>query len=322
MTDDELDELLRLHEAATPGPWSLDDPDAGPGEIGRSGGMCVGFQYVCEVDPQSPWAEEDAALIAAYRTAVPRLVERMRAADQTIADLSVQAGRLQMERDQLKARAEAAEADSVRTAEALIDMRRRAEAAEAALTVLRDCTCTPKDVYAANMERMRTAEAEVERLSRRFADPGDMEGKLAAALDERDQAEAENARLREALGRYGRHDDGCARYSSRMDGGQVVRNPCTCGLDAALEKSPGKLCVRADREAATARVRELEHRMADMVSMEAHETCCDERARQAEAAVVAWLESDHAYRGTGREADWSRHIARQIHAGAHLKERP
>jgi hypothetical protein len=46
-------------------------------------------------------------------------------------------------------------------------------------------------------------------------------------------------------------------------------------------------------------------------------------AEDERAAIVAWLESDWGYRVNAREADWSRLLARMIHAGEHrTKEEP
>ena len=50
---------------------------------------------------------------------------------------------------------------------------------------------------------------------------------------------AENARLREALRKYGQHDNGALSYHPcKQAGMNADLFPCTCGLDAALSAGP------------------------------------------------------------------------------------
>lgn len=71
MTPDELAELERLANAATPGPWEADDE--GTNTIwGRDGGVVVPSIYSTSV---CGW---DVAFIVAARTAVPALVAKVR----------------------------------------------------------------------------------------------------------------------------------------------------------------------------------------------------------------------------------------------------
>lgn len=99
MTDDELADLERLCEAATPGPWrphhdpgiDTEDPDAPPWP-----GWCVSpdlsvighrdYRVICRTVRKAGENEpEDAAFIAAARTAVPALIRRVRELEQALA---------------------------------------------------------------------------------------------------------------------------------------------------------------------------------------------------------------------------------------------
>ena len=75
MTDDELKELRRLADAATPGPWyaghSYEQGDPGT-YVGQENDWRI---IVC--DDQEPRVE-DAAFIAAAREAIPKLLDEIK----------------------------------------------------------------------------------------------------------------------------------------------------------------------------------------------------------------------------------------------------
>lgn len=64
-----------------------------------------------------------------------------------------------------------------------------------------------------------------------------------------DLASAEE--MRRALANYGKHDMGCAKYHSLSD------VACTCGLDAALQRSPSGALARLLAEAGVEALRKL-----------------------------------------------------------------
>ena len=99
MTDNELSKLRALTDSATPGPWSAMPFD----DCSRvySGEPLKGRLVVISPYEYNPRDEEDAAFIAAARTAVPALigeVERLR------ADLSRLTRNARNEADQYRAK--------------------------------------------------------------------------------------------------------------------------------------------------------------------------------------------------------------------------
>jgi hypothetical protein len=80
-TDDDLTELRRLHEAATPGPWRTDLTETGCVDIESTQPVrLLGFLYAPS-DTGNENAEADADLIVAMRNALPGLLaEALRAA--------------------------------------------------------------------------------------------------------------------------------------------------------------------------------------------------------------------------------------------------
>ena len=69
----DLDAIKARCAGAMPGDWTRDDPDAQPWEIGRSGGMCVGWNPVVVV-LEGAFREGNAAFIEHARQDVPALV--------------------------------------------------------------------------------------------------------------------------------------------------------------------------------------------------------------------------------------------------------
>ena len=85
---DRIEELQRLHEAATKGPWSYDDGITSlPDEEEHRGKPCIiygqgmvgGLPILCDVPP-SGRDDRDSRLIVAMRNALPALLRVARAA--------------------------------------------------------------------------------------------------------------------------------------------------------------------------------------------------------------------------------------------------
>lgn len=260
MTDEELDELLRLHEAATPGPWEAAEwfgtIDGGWAAIGPHHQESDGEDDAPDSECHER-AKRDAALIAAYRTAVPALVERVReleadlgraiktadleydradAAEERVAELEVEAaaGRRAdvIAQREVNAAYDAVEA-RVRELEKIAD---QANGDAANWWASQQAADAERDRWKARAEG---AEAEVERLMatvgslREFAEGASVRHQQQHTTI--DTLRAENARLREALWKYGWHllreehpPDGCPR--THVPQGDA----CTCGLAAAL----------------------------------------------------------------------------------------
>jgi hypothetical protein len=109
----DLDALLALAEAATPGPWRVTRMTlfgGSPGAQVDAPGYCVAD--CCESD--LPGA--DAAFIAAARTAVPELIEQVRDTEAVSKICRRAVVEVATDRDQWKARAEKAEATLARWA--------------------------------------------------------------------------------------------------------------------------------------------------------------------------------------------------------------
>jgi transcriptional regulator with XRE-family HTH domain len=64
---------------------------------------------------------------------------------------------------------------------------------------------------------------------------------MNTAFDQRDKAPATVAALREALGKYGKHDGDCSNRWPYLQ-------PCDCGLTAALAHAPAAASERRERE--------------------------------------------------------------------------
>lgn len=106
-------------------------------------------------------------------------------------------------------------------AEALITERRRANAAEAQLTVAEQ-----------DRDEARTAAAQWrDQLAANIVHRND-------ALKHRDAAEQREARLREALERYGKHPASCPKGTGIGYYVPPADAVCDCGIDAALFPSP------------------------------------------------------------------------------------
>lgn len=73
MTDQDLAELDRLAQAATPPPWTVDEAGNTVYVQGDSDGVCE-----AEVSVDGPRVRENMAFISAARDALPRLVRELR----------------------------------------------------------------------------------------------------------------------------------------------------------------------------------------------------------------------------------------------------
>ena len=77
MTDDELDRLDALAQAATPGPWeTFSWTSIRP--KGRTQNVAATYLQIAEGGGQLYPAHENAAFIAASRTAIPALIAEIR----------------------------------------------------------------------------------------------------------------------------------------------------------------------------------------------------------------------------------------------------
>lgn len=77
MTDEELDRLDALAQAATPGPWEV-KAKSGIRPVGRTQNVAATYLQVAEGGGTLYPFAENAAFIAASRTAIPALIAEIR----------------------------------------------------------------------------------------------------------------------------------------------------------------------------------------------------------------------------------------------------
>ncbi len=94
-TDDELRALLALAEGATEGPWHTSPSDSlcAAGVHDPTNDLIVAVShYSSQGQADGPQEDRDAALIAAARTALPRLARELLAAREALARIAHDSG--------------------------------------------------------------------------------------------------------------------------------------------------------------------------------------------------------------------------------------
>ena len=82
-----MKEIKRLADAATPGPWTTHEDDCGRASVTLRPRAKGGRSYICSMLQPYPDGESDAEFIAACRTAVPELVEEVKALRALVRDI-------------------------------------------------------------------------------------------------------------------------------------------------------------------------------------------------------------------------------------------
>ena len=181
LSESDLTEWERLAAAATPGPWLLDRYGVvyiDEATIRAAGGRWLIRAQIAAIlgipdDLPEGHVEKNAAFISASRVALPALVAEVREARAQEKGLAALSTHLQSELDAIRCRAEAAENDYAAVA------------------------------HAAGIEHVQDTgpsyPGPVDAVVRAIADGRRAEGEVADARYRAEAAEAENARLREAL---------------------------------------------------------------------------------------------------------------------------
>jgi hypothetical protein len=248
MTDSELTAAEALCERATHEDW----------EVGYVIGGTVALftatpenHHIATFDGHSVHRHHDAQFCAAARTLLPQALAEVRRLKEYGAGQRSLAGALAgasheivEERDEAIERAEAAEAELARMKHATdlgLEQLRRADARVVELLERDERTEAEVAQFKSHMfrlrndgaawnldewvERLAASEAEVARLRKEVV--------LTSGNPEAEIFEAEVARLRAALAKYGEHEYGCTQETVDDAGHlNISDKPCTCGLAA------------------------------------------------------------------------------------------